>query len=702
MGKKDKKDPAKKQAKLEKQAKKLAKGSKKDVKDSALIDIDSLLADFAKKESKKQAVSIEISSQPSPRFNFSMTALPNGDMLMFGGEHYDGDVTTIYNDLYRWSVDKNEWKKIESLNTPPPRCSHQAVYYMNRLYLFGGEYSTLDQFHHYRDFWSLDLTSNVWTELTTTGEGPSARSGHRMQIWRNFLVVFGGFYEALKEMRWFNDLYIFSFQEMRWSLLSTKSGYSVPKPRSGCQLAIHANEDVLYLYGGYSKERNPTQKNEGIIHDDMWFINLKSLAGQSVSKGLDMSHLQWSRINKKGQAPSRRCGASMITYKNKALIFGGVLDEEGKNHSITSTFYNDIFAFDMDRKRWFQLGLKQKKSGEKTRRRARKSDKVDVNVEKSTNSGDFIKNDDDDDNNDDDDGDDDDDDCDGDDAEQFVFLDDNGDAVYIPYDKSQDDELTLETINAATVIEQTTIFKAEINNSDINICKLSLNTNQKMGSSPLISTRETEGQVDTTLHRHFAHSSKPCPRINACIMIRGSTLYVYGGVTELGDIEITCDDCWSLNLGKLDNWTKILPGTMHLLTWKGEDLDGTEGTRSDDEDDDDHDNEDESDDDSDGSDVDVKETSNSNINLSLSDANRIPLPGESLKDFYSRTSEFWCEEILKEGSSLNEKQVKNESFKLAKQIYEEINVSSPVIDDDNITTTKKDKDNKNRMKRRGV
>ena len=104
-----------------------------------LIDIDSLLADFANKESKKQAVSIEISSQPSPRFNFSMTALPNGDMLMFGGEHYDGDVTTIYNDLYRWSVDKNEWKKIESLNTPPPRCSHQTVYYMNKLFLFGGE-----------------------------------------------------------------------------------------------------------------------------------------------------------------------------------------------------------------------------------------------------------------------------------------------------------------------------------------------------------------------------------------------------------------------------------------------------------------------------------------------------------------------------------------------------------------------------------
>jgi len=690
MGKKDKKDPAKKEQKALKQAKKLAKGNKKE-KDVGLIDIDSLLADLANKEKNKHAVSIEIVLQPSPRFNFSMTALPNGDMLMFGGEHFDGDVTTIYNDLYRWSVDKNEWKKIESLNTPPPRCSHQAVYYMNKVYVFGGEYSTLDQFHHYRDFWSLDLTTNVWTELTTTGEGPSARSGHRMQIWRNFLILFGGFYEALKDMRWFNDLYIFSFQEMRWCSLSFKSGYSIPKPRSGCQLAIHANEDVLYLYGGYSKEKNPTQKNEGVIHDDMWFINLKSLAGQSISKGLDVSHLQWSRLNKKGQAPSRRCGASMITYKNKAVVFGGVLDEEGKNHSITSTFYNDMYAFDMDKKRWFQLGLKQKKSGEKTRRRAKKqSDSVEKADEEGINNQGHEDNDDDDDEDEDD------------EEEQFVVLDDNGDAVYIPYDESNDSILnaTTESTNTST----TTVFKTDTASNDIDIADLSLKTINIKPSSK-------EEAPDPTLYRHFSDNTKPCPRINACIMIRGSTLFVYGGVTEIGDIEITCDDCWSLNLGKLDNWKNILPGTMHLLSWKGEDLDGTDGTRSDDDEDDDQDNNDEEDEDDSDSDDDTntpqKAGGGSKPTLNLSDANRIPLPGEALKDFYSRTTEYWNQEVANTGVNLNEKQIKNESFKLAKQKYDEINVSADTTDNgdddgEKQHSSKKDKDNKNRIKRRGV
>ena len=41
--------------------------------------------------------------------------------------------------------------------------------------MFGGEYATLDQFHHYRDFWSLDLKTNGWTEIKASGDSPSAR-----------------------------------------------------------------------------------------------------------------------------------------------------------------------------------------------------------------------------------------------------------------------------------------------------------------------------------------------------------------------------------------------------------------------------------------------------------------------------------------------------------------------------------------------
>lgn len=55
----------------------------------------------------------------------------------------------------------------------------------------------------------------------------------------------------------------------------------------------------------------------------------------------------------------------------------------------------------------------------------------------------------------------------------------------------------------------------------------------------------------------YAPASGECPprdaprprgRINAQLAVSGSTLYVYGGIVEIGDKEITLDDLWSLSL----------------------------------------------------------------------------------------------------------------------------------------------------------
>ena len=45
----------------------------------------------------------------------------------------------MYNDLYRYSIDKDEWKKITSPNSPGPRSAHQiAIMPTGTLFLFGG------------------------------------------------------------------------------------------------------------------------------------------------------------------------------------------------------------------------------------------------------------------------------------------------------------------------------------------------------------------------------------------------------------------------------------------------------------------------------------------------------------------------------------------------------------------------------------
>ncbi len=38
----------------------------------------------------------------------------------------------------------------------------------------------------------------------------------------------------------------------------------------------------------------------------------------------------WQRVGKRGDYPSPRCGAAISVHWNKALLFGGVYDQEGK------------------------------------------------------------------------------------------------------------------------------------------------------------------------------------------------------------------------------------------------------------------------------------------------------------------------------------------------------------------------------------
>lgn len=38
---------------------------------------------------------------PSPRANFTVTSLPTGDMVLFGGEYFDGQDAKCFNELFR-------------------------------------------------------------------------------------------------------------------------------------------------------------------------------------------------------------------------------------------------------------------------------------------------------------------------------------------------------------------------------------------------------------------------------------------------------------------------------------------------------------------------------------------------------------------------------------------------------------------------
>ena len=133
-------------------------------------DLDALLKEFANAQEKQVAVKEEVAPPPSPRANGTLTAHPTKDeLIFFGGEHFDGKVNRFHAELYRYIVKKNEWKRVSSPTAPPPRSSHQVVTVPTdggQLFLFGGEFSSPSQqkFHHFRDFWMLDLATWSWEQ----------------------------------------------------------------------------------------------------------------------------------------------------------------------------------------------------------------------------------------------------------------------------------------------------------------------------------------------------------------------------------------------------------------------------------------------------------------------------------------------------------------------------------------------------------
>lgn len=70
--------------------------------------------------------------------------------------------------------------------------------------------------------------------------------------------------------------------------------------------------------------------------------------------------MRWERRKKPVNAPNPpRAGATMAYHKGRGILFGGVHDVEESEEGIDSEFFNTLFAWNVDRNRFFQLTLRR-------------------------------------------------------------------------------------------------------------------------------------------------------------------------------------------------------------------------------------------------------------------------------------------------------------------------------------------------------
>ncbi|ETS62817.1 hypothetical protein PaG_02570 [Moesziomyces aphidis] len=330
-------------------------------------DLDALLARYREQWEQEHVVSEEkVGGPPSRRANATFTPCPLGnDLYLFGGEYFNGERVSFYQDMYRYIPEKNEWRTYASKTQPGPRSAHQVAATAAQggmLWLFGGEFSGARQnaFHHYRDLWAFSIETKAWERIDTKLR-PSARSGHRMTFWKHYLVLFGGFIDTGVKTQYLNDLWIFDTQNtFKWTEIK-QNDLRRPPPRSGFSL-LSCPEGIV-LHGGYCKKYVKGQRTQGVALEDTWFLKMDE----------DLTKLDWVKRRKVGYAPNPvRSGCTMALWQSKSMgiLFGGVTDTEADEETMESTFHKDLYGYQLPGTgRWISLNLKRKKKAGGGRRK---------------------------------------------------------------------------------------------------------------------------------------------------------------------------------------------------------------------------------------------------------------------------------------------------------------------------------------------
>lgn len=387
------KDPKKKKAekkarvaqKQEKKAtqkgKKSSKKSKDDDSDAEDVDLDSMLAEYQKQQEQFLKVTEIPSDPPSPRSSSSLVASPsnNSELFLFGGEYYNGTVATFFNDLYVYKINSDSWRRVTSPNSPLPRSGQAMSQGGNSggIFLFGGEFSSPKQgtFYHYNDFWRLDPSTREWTKLEAKG-GPPARSGHRMTYFKNYIVLFGGFQDTSQQTKYLQDVWLYDTQRFTWYSPTFPPATQKPDARSSFSLLPH--ESGAVLYGGYSRVKASTTFSKStkggrpvskvtmkpVVHQDTWFLRILPPASDASTN--TPPTVRWERRKRPVNAPNPpRAGATMTYHKGRGILFGGVHDVEQTEEGIDSEFFNQLYAYNVDRNRFFPLTLRRPRTSTK-------------------------------------------------------------------------------------------------------------------------------------------------------------------------------------------------------------------------------------------------------------------------------------------------------------------------------------------------
>ncbi len=199
---------------------------------------------------------------------------PNPRMVVYGG-HELGSTT------YALDLMTNEWTALPTVGGPGVRCLGGAAYYYpddgspQMIWFAGGYLGT-----YYDDLWSLDLLSQTWTLLSSTGQlgQPATREGLSMVMDEEGekLIVFGGRDASTT----FDDLWFYSLPEDEWVPQETPAD-AWPEPTALHCAAYDPSHHVMLVIGGGSIAATHDPAPVRVLVADFDWYTGSSIIGES-------------------------------------------------------------------------------------------------------------------------------------------------------------------------------------------------------------------------------------------------------------------------------------------------------------------------------------------------------------------------------------------------------------------------------------
>ena len=299
---------------------------------------------------------------PSARGRYGATLdSTNGRALVFGGRYRDAEADSsddyeLFADLWAFDFETRTWDRLDngsSSNGGPSRRYYPQVHWSpedEALYVWGGLTNENPLWFDRNDELWKWTDADGWTELTTSGDGPSLRAfyGSTIDVARNRMVLFAGQVGDFQSLA-YNDTFALDLTTGEWEELDP-GGDDAPFTRMLPHMMYDGNRDRILAFGGHTDigddndlwEIPPTGGSWNLINEgDSFTGNPLGCLGNSAEVPADY-------VDQDLSAPERRQKAMAVLMFDNLWLFGGM-------HAECSDHLDDTWRYELATDTWTEL-----------------------------------------------------------------------------------------------------------------------------------------------------------------------------------------------------------------------------------------------------------------------------------------------------------------------------------------------------------